>query len=233
MARLNWTPRVKLDNQIVITAFMDSASEDYSDINQKAVTTGKPHPTFNVMYEKYYQSYLIGNGTINYILTWTPEYDADMNYYLNNIKDVPHIFPTEIMKTSVDLENRTIMYNFDNTRYIKNKWYNHNQWYAPGFPTRFETAEDHTSVMCILHDPTYKWSFNNVVLEQDHSIEFSKSNLDTDYYIFCMNNSVDTSNGKTLNTNTGYKLLSNSITLSATHGEASIAIIEKTVAVET
>ena len=132
----------------------------------------------------------------------------------------------------MNLEARTLLLNFDNTRYIKNQWYDCNQYWgvfgSPNGSVLIETAEDNTSMLCILHNPRFKWTFKNVVLEENKSIEFTKTNLENDHYIFCTNNPVQVASAKMLNINNGYKIASDSLVISATQGEASVAIIEKT-----
>lgn len=225
-----WTPNTIVDNQIIYTGFSDCDAGDFVEFpDYKSLSPKlKKHPVFDIFIEKSFQSYLFATGGVNIFTSWQANDDDAMKYYIDNFSQAPNLCPYSItLPPVVDWENRKAMFGIDTNLYVKNQWYNHNQYHTFRLPARIEASVEHTSILCIRHDPEYFWNFKNVRISESSTVAFTKPNPSLDYFVFCMTNPVDLSTGKTIQPMKGYKLKQDSLEFTASYGEASIAILEK------
>lgn len=226
----NWSPNAMVDNQIVYTGFSDSNQGDYVEFLDYTALSPKmkKHPVFDILVNKSFQAYFFATGGLNVFITWQSHDDDAMKYYIDNYSESPNMCPYSItLPPVVNWENRTAMLSLNTELYVRNQWYNHNQHYALRLPIRIEASVDRTSMLCVRYDPAYFWNFRNVRISESSTVEFVKPDPNLEYYVFCMTNAVDLSTGKTIEPMKGYKLTKDRIEFTASHGEASIAVLEK------
>lgn len=227
----NWRPNVSLDdNTVIFTAFTTSLKGDFVDFpNYKHLPPSvKRNREFNIFVKKPMQAYFIASGSLDIMINWTPQDDADIQYYLDNYDRAPNIVPAIACHPPVvDWTNRTASLIVDSEMLPRNVWVEHNQHHSLATPMHIEAALDNTSLLCVRHNPAFDWNHKSAYLSSGSTLEYTKPTPATVTYVFCMTNPVTTSKGKVLEPVSGYNLESDTISFTADSGDAMICIVER------